>query len=197
MLHVLTSDAIIIRPSFLRDAEAIINNLGDRGFFHLRTRALNSGEYLQLAKRIASMCKAAGTKLVINSRVDIALAVAAYGVQLGRTAMSSHYVKKISPELKIGLSLHTRNEVRDLSPNADWAIVGHLFESRSHPDEAPLGLKEMRYMCSITKTPLYAVGGINHSNVQSAIQAGAAGVAVISGVWDSPNPENAIIGYLS
>lgn len=207
-LHVITTDEIIGRPQFVQTAELIIATMGARGAFHLRTRCLSGRDYFGLAAHLAAKASEFGGMLVVNDRVDIALTSHAYGVQLGRTSLSVSDVRGLvrnlrnnpkhhpKPDLQIGASIHSIPELHQ-NPDADWYIFGHTFETASHKGAPPQGLQLLKDICSATSRPIIAIGGITPQNGGSAIEAGASGLAVISGIWDAQEPKEAVINYLS
>ncbi len=207
-LHVITTDEIVGRPHFAQTAELIIATMGAQGVFHLRTRCLSGRDYFKLAVHLSAKASEAGGMLVVNDRVDIALISHAYGVQLGRTSLSvsdvrglgrnfendvKHHLKR---DLQIGASIHSIAELHQ-NPDADWYIFGHTFETTSHQDSPPQGLHRLKDICSATNRPVIAIGGITPQNGGSAIEGGARGLAVISGIWDAREPKEAVINYLS
>lgn len=218
MLHILTSDEIVSRPDFLPKAIEIIGALNSSGFFHIRTRILSTASLLRLAQELGSYCNSSGCSLVINERVDIALAAEAQGTQLGRGALSfadteraALSVHKRDPyvynpqvdgilnfnmPLKIGMSIHNVTEI-DHNIRPDWYMAGHVFESASHPAQTPLGLGQLSEIARSTSVPVIAVGGITPERTRQVLNTGAKGVAVISDVWSSGSPKEAVGRYLS
>lgn len=202
-LHVLTSDEVIARPDFAERAVEVIRAAGARGAFHLRTRMFAGRPYVELARHLLRECRSAGGWLVINGRVDVALVVGADGVQLGRGALAPGDVRRIAPALRIGVSVHEIAEVEDetlRNAHPDWVVVGALFASASHPGLPGRGLSLLREVVSATDATgmrVIGVGGITPERVAPVLDAGADGVAVISGIWDDRDPKSATVRYLS
>jgi thiazole tautomerase (transcriptional regulator TenI) len=199
VLHVLTSDETVARTDFLATATDLIRTVGSRGAFHLRTRTLTGRAYTALAVQLAAVCRTHDSTLVINGRVDVALAANAHGVQLGRGALAPQDVRGIAPHLAVGVSIHSVTVQIPPTPSEliDWIIFGQLFESQSHPGGTGQGLMELRHMTAMTNIPIVAVGGITPERIAKVRDAGAAGIAVISGIWDAREPSAAATHYLS
>lgn len=120
----------------------------------------------------------AGVLLVINERVDIALAAGADGVQLPTAGLPTEAVRRIAPRLLVGRSIHGVAEIDE----ADFFVVGTIYPSRSHPDRAASGLDLLRAVRAATSKPVVAIGGITSERAPEVRAAGADGVAVISAV---------------
>ncbi|MFN2576094.1 MAG: thiamine phosphate synthase [Pyrinomonadaceae bacterium] len=138
------------------------------------------------AIRIARL---AGTKLIINDRVDVALALDADGVHLGQTDIPVAAARRLlGTDAIIGFSTHTIEQVRaalDLPIN--YLAFGPIFatESKTNPDPIT-GLEALRLIKSCCHLPVVAIGGINRSNVARAMSAGADSAAIISAIVNDP-----------
>lgn len=195
-LHILTSDAIIARPDFVATAILFLRTVGARGALHLRTRQLSGTAYCQLATHLLRESRASGALLVINDRVDIALAVGAEAVQLGRASLRPLDVKGIAPRLRIGVSIHSPAEACTAT-SASWLLAGHVFETESHPNIPGRGVGFLRDVVAHATVSVIAVGGIKPERLASLQETGAAGIAVSSGLWNERTPKDAVSRYLS
>lgn len=144
----------------------------------LREKDLPSKEYFELARQIKIICEKRSVILIINDRVDIALAVDADGVHLGWQSLPFHIVRHLLGKEKIiGISTHSKDEaVLAQEKGADYITVGAVHE--------PPNFSEIKKSVSI---PIFAVGGINENNAAEVIKAGANGIAVISAILQSKN----------
>ncbi len=124
-----------------------------------------------------------GTRVVVNDRLDVALAAGAHGVHLGTQSMPAPAVRRIVPkDFLVGVSCHSLREALEAeSAGADYAFLGPIFETPSKIQYGPpLGLETLRDVAARVTIPLYALGGITVERVRLCLEAGAAGIAGIS-----------------
>lgn len=161
----------------------------------LRSRALGGREFLALARAVRAVCDRRGADLWIGDRADVAALAGADGVQLPERGLSIAGARRAAgPALAVGRSVHSvEAAVAAAHEGADRIVAGTIFASASHPGRDPAGtglLREIRAALAGQKTrpPLYAIGGVNPDRAESAIRAGADGVAAIGALWDSDDP---------
>jgi thiamine-phosphate pyrophosphorylase len=151
----------------------------------LREKDLPVRELLALARDLRNMTIDFGAKLFINDQVDVAVSVAADGVQLGRESMPVAAARKVAgPKMLIGVSTHSVEEVLAAQRDgADFVVLGPIYETPSKAAYgAPIGLDPLRMAKRKADIPLFAVGGIKGRNIGHVLWAGAYGVAMISGI---------------
>jgi len=156
----------------------------------LRAKGNSSREVVSIARSIMVLKKDYDFLFFINDRLDVALAVRADGVHLGQSDISITDARRIAPpEMLIGVSATNYDEaLKAEREGADYLGVGPIFPTPSKSDAAPpIGAEVLKYICSSVKIPVIAIGGIRGDNMDSIIEAGAAGVAVISAVTRAPN----------
>ena len=131
--------------------------------------------------------------LVVNERVDVALAAGASGVQLGEEALPAAIARDIlGPDSLIGRSVHSVAGADEaVAQWADFLVVGTMYSTRSHPGAAPAGPELIRQISRLCDIPLIGIGGINEENLGEVLAAGATGVAVITRILDAADPEAA------
>jgi len=135
------------------------------------------------------------TRLYINDHWEPAIQYGAYGVHLGQDDMDPEALRKISAAgLRLGLSTHSFFELaRALSVNPSYVAIGTLFHTHSKVmDYEPLGLERFKQIASLSPVPVVAIGGIRLEHADEVRAAGATGLAVISEVTESPDPEKTI-----
>ena len=161
----------------------------------LRERDLSALELLNLAEHLRRLTLEEGAALVVNHRLDVALAVEADGVQLGWRSLPAAEARRLAGDrLRIGVSCHDAAQLRAAeAAGADYAILGPVFFTPSKEGLVePLGLEKLAKMASgVERLPVIAVGGITAENVGRVRATGAAGVAVISAIAAASDPTEA------
>jgi thiamine-phosphate diphosphorylase len=143
---------------------------------------------------------------VINDRVDLAAAVGADAVQLGQRSLPVHEVRRLesrgllgtaTPPLRIGASVHSRDEARD-ARGADWLLVGTLYPTPSHRKRPGSGPQLVADVVRDSGVPVLGIGGVSVERVTDVIAQGAHGVAVLGGVWYAEHgpPDRAALRYV-
>lgn len=160
----------------------------------LRAKGLETREFLELATRMASALKGSSVPLIINDRVDIALACEAHGVHLGQDDMPLDKARQLLGKSKIiGVSANTMKEAHEAERlGADyiglWPIYATTTKTTDLPALGPEGICRIRKKVAI---PVVAIGGINAGNAADVMKAGAAGIAVVSAILGAPDPRSA------
>jgi thiamine-phosphate pyrophosphorylase len=161
----------------------------------LREKDLNTRQFVERAHELKKILRPQNVPLIINDRIDIALAVKADGVHIGQRDMPFGLVKKIIPgSMIVGLSVETVEQVREAEKLAvDYVSISPVFPTpvKTDFDEKPWGLEGLARARKLTKHTLIAIGGINTSNAREVINAGADGIAVVSGICSAENPQAA------
>ena len=152
-------------------------------WIQLREKHLTGRKLAELARRVIAIANAGHTKVLINSRVDVAMACGAGGVHLPNDSLPVATVRSIVPPgWLIGVSTHTLEEAQSAErAGADYVLFSPVFESISKQGYGPAqGLETLRWVCNQMTIPVLALGGVTKENAASCIHAGAAGVAGIS-----------------
>ena len=169
-----------------RSANVILRELlaGDARVLQLRAKALPARDFLQLARETRTLTQAHGCCLIINDRVDIALACDADGVHLGQDDMPLHAARKLMGEKLIGISTHDVEQVQEAERNgADYIGFGPMFGTTTKATGyAARGLDMLRQVRAAVRIPTVAIGGITDHNVKEVWQAGADSAAIISDI---------------
>lgn len=167
-------------------------------YIQLREKDLNSRELEQLARQAVHIIqerrranRELRTRLLINSRTDVALAVGADGVHLRSDDLGPADVRHIwsevfarspqpeAPSPLIAVSCHSQADVlRARSEGAHFAVFAPVFEKKAQPETKPAGLQALHEACAV-KIPVFALGGVTLDNAAACVEAGAAGIAAI------------------
>jgi len=160
----------------------------------LREKDCSTLEFIEQARPIKSFLEEREVPLIINDRLDVALAVGAEGVHLGQSDMPLEMAQKIAgPSMLIGISAESvQDAVKAENGGADYLGVSPIYTTPTKTDTAPpLGLQGLREIKNRVNIPLVGIGGLNNSNAAEVIRSGADGVAVVSAIVAAEDPETA------
>lgn len=167
---------------------------GGATMVQLREKTATTRDFLEQARALKALLEPAGVPLIINDRVDIALAVDADGVHVGQNDMPVEMVRALVGQKKIlGLSITSETEItRADAAAADYLGVGPAYAQTTKADaSAPLGVEGFAALCRKAPRPVMAIGGIDATNAAALISAGADGVAVVSAIMVADDCEAA------
>lgn len=157
----------------------------------LREKALNTRDFVAQAMAMTTLLAPHGIPLVINDRIDVALACGAQGVHLGQSDMPVAQARRLLPShMFIGWSVETMEDVvRSASLPVDYLGVSPIHATSTKTDTAaPWGLEGLRRVRAETNLPLVAIGGIHLGNAREILAAGAEGLALVSALCAAPDP---------
>jgi thiazole tautomerase (transcriptional regulator TenI) len=196
-IHAVTNDEIVHDAQFLTRAAAVMRALGDRGAVHLRAHRISGAKLHDLALKLVALQEETGCWVVVNDRVDVALAAGASAIQLTSASLSVSDARVLSPNARIGASVHTPAEAEHAArEGAEWAVAGNVFPTASHIGRKGRGAAFLREITA-AGIPVIAIGGVKAEHVSELREAGAYGVAMIRGVWAADDAERAARRYLS
>jgi thiamine-phosphate diphosphorylase len=195
-LHAVTDARVLALPD-LGVRAAAVAAAGSAVALHARDRAAGGAALARAALRLQALARPPEASLFVNGRPDLAGALGAQGVQLGRGDLSPAEARCSFPVGWIGCSVHDADEARAaVAAGADFLMVGSIFPSASHPDRRPAGLELVRTAAGLGR-PVVAIGGIDPARAAEVRAAGAYGVAAISALWDAPDPAAAALALLA
>jgi thiamine-phosphate pyrophosphorylase len=160
----------------------------------LREKQLNTRDFFAQAMALKTLLEPLHIALVINDRIDVALACGANGVHLGQSDMPVQQARRLlPPEVFIGWSVETLDDVaRSATLPVDYLGVSPIFATPTKTDTStPWGLDGLRRVRCATSLPLVAIGGIHADNARAILQAGADGLAVVSAICAAQDPRAA------
>ncbi|MBR5829945.1 MAG: thiamine phosphate synthase [Tidjanibacter sp.] len=160
----------------------------------LREKDAPTGEFVALAKRLKAVLAPLGIPLIINDRVDVALAADADGVHIGQSDMPYEDARRLlGAEKIIGLSVENFEDLeRANALDVDYVGISPVYGTPTKSDTAePFGLEGLRRAVAMSAHPTVAIGGMNASTIAEVMQAGTDGVAVVSAICSAPSPRKA------
>jgi len=167
---------------------------GGVSLVQLREKDISSKEFYQLALSLKKCLSNFNIPLIINDRLDIALAVDADGLHIGQSDLPYNIARKLMGEDKIiGLSVETIEQAHEANElDVDYIGLSPVFSTLTKSDiNTPLGLDGVKEIVGFTKHKTVAIGGINVENAGDILRSGANGVAVVSAIVSHENPQQA------
>lgn len=168
--------------------------LGEAGcrFIQIREKSASTRAFYDAVIESLAVARQFGMKLIVNDRVDIAIAAGVDGVHLGQDDLSPVVARKLlGPDAIIGYSTHSVNQaIAAAKLPVDYIAIGPVFDTTTKQDPGPVvgldGIRKVREQ--IGDLPLVAIGGISLSNIADTLSAGADSAAVISGLFGASDP---------
>lgn len=194
-IYLVTDASLTLGRSLLDVVAAAVQ--GGASCVQLREKGADTRDFLAQALQIKALLSPLGVPLVINDRVDVALACAADGVHLGQSDLPVEVARKLlPPQVFIGWSVETMDDVRRSEHlPVDYLGVSPVFATPTKTDtKAPWGIDGLARVRAATRLPLVAIGGIHTDNAAQVVQAGADGLAVVSALCSARDPCQAASG---
>jgi thiamine-phosphate pyrophosphorylase len=191
-LHVLTDCVLQDRFSHLELARLAVQGGADVIQFRQKTGSTRS--LIETAREMKAVCEAAGALLIVNDRIDVALAARADGVHLGQEDFPLALARELLGEERVigGSASGLEEALACVRAGADYVGFGPVFPTTSKADAGPAsGLDGLRSIADAIDAPVIAIGGIDRANAARVMAAGAHGIAVISAVCCRPDPADA------
>jgi thiamine-phosphate pyrophosphorylase len=162
----------------------------------LREKDIDTRAFLDLAREIKHLLDPLGVPLIINDRLDVALACDAAGVHVGQSDLPCAVVRRIAGTgFVIGVSVNDPDEARRAEADgADYLGVSPVFDTPTKTDApAATGLAGLAAIRAATRLPLVGIGGISTANAEAVVRAGADGIAVVSAIVAATDPRAAAL----
>lgn len=159
-----------LMPEALAEWAVAVHSMVD--YIHLREKAMSARELLAAAQQMLQ-AGVPPSKLVINDRIDVALAAGAGGVQLAWHSLPPAAVRGLAPGLRIGRSVHSQEEAAEAGrQGADFCLYGHVFPTACKPGQQARGLAQLAEAVRWSRIPLIALGGITPGNAGAVLAGG-------------------------
>ncbi|TDL89881.1 thiamine phosphate synthase [Vibrio vulnificus] len=189
-LYLVTEESITIEELTKIIAESVS---GGVSIVQLREKNNSSLSFYKKASALKQLLNELSIPLIINDRVDIALAVGADGIHIGQDDLPLPVVKKMVPEdMIVGVSVSTLEEALEAERNgADYIGVGSVFPTKTKQDATLMALEDLGEICRSVSIPAVAIGGITADNISALSDSGLSGTAVVSAIMNADNPKTA------
>lgn len=175
------------------DDLSVLTRLAELGVdgFQVRSKSYDARGLIELTRTVIAAVRPSGASVIVNDRVDVAVAAGADGAHLGSGDLPVAVARFLAPGLLLGATCRSLAEVESAaSEGADYAGVGPVFATTSKAGlPEPLGTAGLRGV--VGRLPVIAIGGITAADAADVLAAGASGVAVIGGIWRPPDPVRA------
>ncbi len=191
-LYLVTDRSLSLGRSLEKVVEEAVQ--GGVTMVQLREKDCTTREFYELAITLRKCLKPYGVPLIINDRLDIALACNAEGLHIGQSDMPYSIARKLMGKDKIiGLSVENVQDAIDANElDIDYIGISPVFNTATKTDTATaLGLEGIREITRISRHPAVGIGGIHPANAREVIEAGADGISVVSAIMSAVNPKDA------
>ena len=192
-LYFITDSSGFSEEEFLRRVEAALQ--GGVTFLQLREKEKSTREYLVLAEKVHELTKRYNVPLIIDDRLDIAMAIDAEGVHLGQSDMPVHIARKIfGPDKIIGATAKTVPQALEAwQHGADYLGVGAIYPTTTKVKTVLTSPETLHEICKAVPIPVNAIGGLNQDNIDILAGIPIAGICVVSAIMKAIDPKQAAI----
>lgn len=169
-------------PGFL----AVLERAIERGIslVQLRAKQQTDAGYRQLATRVAAVCRSANVRLLLNCAPQLLHGLDVQGVHLTGYHLMQLQRRPLGSDCLVAASCHSREEViHAVKLGLDFIVVSPVRETVSHPGTPAIGLGGLRALCESADMPVYALGGMQETDIEAVCECGAQGIAAIRGLW--------------
>lgn len=156
----------------------------------VRDKGATASEIFASTLEVARLARGRPARVLVNDRIDVALAARAHGVHLAATSLPPSVARGVlEPWQLLGVSVHSvEDALAAAREGADYVTFGHVYPTSSHQGEAARGLRMLAEVVAAVDVPVLAIGGISAERVAAVLETGCAGVAVISAVLSADDP---------
>ena len=190
-LYFITDSTGFSEEEFLRRIEAALR--GSVTLLQLREKDKTTRKYLDLARKVHALTKRYGVPLIIDDRLDIALAIGAEGVHLGQSDLPIDLARQLlGPDRIIGATAKTVPQALEAyQQGADYLGVGAIYPTTTKVKTVLTSTDTLRDICNTVPIPVNAIGGLNRDNIDILAGIPVAGICVVSAIMKADDPEKA------
>ena len=192
-LYFITDSTGFTEEEFLRRTEAALQ--GGVTFLQIREKEKTTREYLSLAQKVHELTRKYNVPLIIDDRMDIAMAIDAEGVHLGKSDMPIGLARKIlGPDKIIGATAKTVPQALEAwQQGADYLGVGAIYPTTTKVKTVLTSTDTLRDICNAVPIPANAIGGLNQDNIDILAGIPIAGICVVSAIMKAEDPKQAAV----
>lgn len=192
-LYFITDSTGLSEETFLRRTEAALQ--GGVTLLQIREKDKTTREYLHLAQKVHVLAQRYGVPLIIDDRLDVAMAINAEGVHLGQSDMPIHMARSLFGGDKIiGATAKTVPQAREAyEQGADYLGVGAIYPTTTKVKTVLTSTDTLRDICHAVPIPVNAIGGLNRDNIDVLQGIPIAGICVVSAIMKAADPKQAAI----
>ena len=196
-LYFITDSTNFTEAEFLRRTEAALQ--GGATILQLREKDRSTREYLHLAEKVHALTKRYSVPLIIDDRLDIAMAVDAEGVHLGQSDLPVFIARRLlGPDKIIGATAKTVPQAEEAyAQGADYLGVGAIFPTTSKVKTILTSTDTLRDICQAVPIPVNAIGGLNRENIDVLRGIPISGICVVSAIMKAPDPRQAALDLIA
>lgn len=178
------------------DACAAAADAGAR-LFQLRDKVVSPARRFRDSQELTTLLAGYGAQVIVNDRADIAIALGCDGVHRPQNGLPVPALRRLVEYRVVAASCHNARELLEADADrVDFVTFGPVFETASKPDATPAGLAGLSAAAKLVDIPIFALGGVTAENARDCLDAGAHGVAVMSGIMAAEDPHAATLAYL-
>ena len=189
-VYLITDAALCARAGLVDTVAAALR--GGVTAVQLRDKQASDAELIEQGRALKGLLTGTGVPLIVNDRLEVALAIDADGVHLGQSDGSVAEAREVlGAEAILGLSAQSLDQLQGLDTSlVDYLGVGPVFATETKPDHSPpLGFDGLANLCAASPLPVVAIGGLRAEHAASVWSAGASGMALVSAICAAPDPE--------
>ena len=190
-LYFITDSTGFSETEFLQRIESALQ--GGVSFMQIREKERTTREYLDLAQKVHALTLQYGVSLIVDDRLDVAMAIDAEGVHLGQSDMPIETARKLWGQEKIiGATAKTVEQALEAyNQGADYLGVGAIYPTTTKVKTVLTSVDTLRDICKAVPIPVNAIGGVNKDNIDVLRDVPIAGVCVVSAIMKADNPKQA------
>ena len=192
-LYFITDSTGLSEEDFLRRTEAALQ--GGVTLLQLREKNRTTREYLSLAEKVHELTRRYGVPLLIDDRLDVAMAMDAEGVHLGQSDLPIHIARRIlGPDKIVGATAKTVPQATEAyEQGADYLGVGAIYPTTTKVKTVLTSTDTLRDICKAVPIPVNAIGGLNKTNIDVLCGIPIAGICVVSAIMKADDPRQAAV----